>query len=142
MILQIDKRALPEIQEDGCYYMDILNWTNVFTNIPLDFPFINDFYERCVERKFIENNFIQEPASIFYALGFKVIYLGKLPATYICKPDEFEINHWIRWEKQDKIHHFVCGNGHGCTTYDPYGMSRTVREGELYNKRVFKRITL
>lgn len=142
MILQTDSRLLKEINEYGCYYLCILDWTVIYKHLEVGYMFINDFYERCVERKFIENNFIQEPASIFYALGFKVIYLGKLPADYICKPDEFEINHWIRWEKQNKIHHFVCGNGHGCTTYDPYGMSRTVREGELYNKRVFKRITL
>lgn len=137
MILQRDERALPAIQEYGCYYMSILFLANKLTNIPLGFPFINDFYERCEERVFIKDNFIQDPAAIFHSLGMDVIYLGHINSEYICKPDELEILHFIY---QDK-HHFLPGDGHGQPTYDPWGCSKTVQTGELKNKRVFKLIS-
>ena len=140
MILQIDVRCLLRMQEFACYYMDILFFTNKYTNISLGFPFINDFYERCEERGFIKNNFIQDPAAIFGALGFHVLYLGHIKKEYVCRRDEFEILHFVRETKDEDVHHFVCGDGANNVTYDSYGVSRTVAQGYLKNKRVFKRI--
>lgn len=136
MILQKDERALLEITKFGDYYMTLLWFANKYTNLPLGFPFINDFYERCQEKGFIKDNLIQDPSIILRVLHFNVLYLGHLSTDYICKRDEFEILHY----KKDQNHHFVAGNGRGIVTYDPNGFSEITQFGELYNKKVFKTI--
>ena len=140
MILQIDRRCIPEIQEYGCYYMSLLFHANRLLNIPLGFPFINDFYERCQEKGFIKDNIIQLPEEILRILGLRVLYLGHVEPERVCRRDEFEILHFVRETKDKEVHHFVCGDGANNVTYDPYGVSRTVAQGYLKNKRVFKRI--
>ena len=140
MILQRDGRCIADINEFGCYYMDLLFGANKYENIQLGFPFINDFYVKERDKGYISKlNFIQHPEHILYDLGLLVVYHGKLPSTYICKPDEFEINHWVRIDdEKQKHHHFVFGDGKGRTAYDPWGVSKTVTDGDLYNKRVFE----
>ncbi len=140
MILQRDKRAIKEIQEYGCYYMSLLYFANKYTNCQLGFPFINELYDISKKLDYIsEANLVKFPDRILRKLGLLTVYLGHLPASYVCKPDEFEILHfkWID-KKGVEHHHFVAGDGKGHVTYDPWGFSATVANGELHNKRIFR----
>ena len=64
-------------------------------------------------------------------------YLGHFSPNYVPSHDEYEI---LLYEREDGYKHFVVGDGQGCVEWDPWENSRTVSEGKLTSKRIFKRI--
>jgi hypothetical protein len=56
---------------------------------------------------------------------------------YERKPGELEIQRWERKSGKGSTVHFVVAEESGI--WDPYGNSRTVREGVLVSKRIFSR---
>lgn len=136
MILQIDPRLRPEIQEFGCYLMSVLFFVNKYTNLPLSPDIINQLYTRFIPLGWMDEQCtILNPNAIFGYLKLPVLYHDRYdPPDYICKPDEIEI---LKWENGNQSH-FTAGNGHGIVTYDPMGCAKTVKYGKLVSKRVFR----
>ena len=136
MILQRDARLNAAIHKFGCYMMDILFLCNKYKNVELSAGDINDLYILFIDAKYMDEEcFINDPASIFGFMGLPVYYYDRHDSPdYMCGKDEIEILHfqYIDWK------HFVTGDGQGHVAYDPYGMSKAVRLGELKDKRVFK----
>jgi hypothetical protein len=99
---------------------------------------INDeFYPDLVAADFMGSNcYVKFPTEIFNYFGLNVIGLGKLGPERVCGDNEIEINYW-HYPPKD-WYHFVCGDGFGVTTFDPWGISITATHGHLKSKRIFR----
>lgn len=142
MILQTDTRMHPQINEYGCYLLSILWFGVMHTKLQLSAEMISgQIYPRFVKRGFMTDTcFIERPVAIFDFLnmGVEMIYVDgshRVPADRKTMPDEIEI---LRYKVPGSISHFIAGNGLSQPAYDPYGLSRSVREGRLMDKRVFR----
>jgi hypothetical protein len=149
MIYQTDDEFEPDIKKYGCYFMSLLWQLNRFIGIPqLDHKIIEVIYNS--DKHCDANNngvtdmnaecFIADPQGLvdFIAKG-KILFIGKKESNYTCKPKEFAIQCW--YNPSTKFTHFVAEGDNGKVGYDPIkGGSRTVREGTLESKRVFKLI--
>lgn len=141
MILQKDSRLREIIQSRGCYFMSILFMANKYTRIELCTERIESIYHAFIFHKWMDENcYIRDPASIFGFLGLNVTYRKEGP-FYFCAKNEFEFSCFVVETAEGKSWtHFVCGDGCGHVTYDPYGVSRAVREGKLMSKRIFRKV--
>jgi hypothetical protein len=147
MILQKDKRLLPEIQKNGCYFMALLFCANKYAGAEWDTDKINNFYKRMVHLGFIKADddfttvadydaMILLPGKILMMAGLKARYNNRHDLPHItCRNNQFEILKF----KYENLTPFVCGDGFGIVTYDPWGESNTVRFGRLDSKRIFTR---
>lgn len=136
MILQIDTRLKHIIQTDGCYFMSLLWHCNRLNNIPFSPEKINAFYDSALKYGWIEEDCtILNPTAILQHFGVNYKYTDKWERPdYKCRQGEIEILKFIRPEHE----HFVAGDGNGNVTYDPMGASKTVAEGKLQSKRIFR----
>ena len=131
----------------GCYFLCILRLAEKALGKFLD-PF--HFYILAVHGRFMrENCFLDDPAGFLSSLvGGRWIVLkagdgadsaGRLydlPLSYVPQPGEFEID---RYEVPGETEgHFIVGDG-VTVDWDPYGKSRTVKDGKLISKRIFRR---
>lgn len=138
MILQIDQRLRVPINKYGCYFMSLLFLINKYTNLALSAAWINGrIYTGAMQKGFMDANcYMIDPTGFCKWLGWDATYTGKHePPGYVCKPGEVEI---LRYEHQKYGAHFVVGDGNGGVAYDPYGVSLSVKEGELKSKRIFR----
>jgi hypothetical protein len=142
------------IGEAGCYFLCLLRLAEKLLSKFLD-PF--HFYILAIQGRYMrENCFLDEPADFLSTLvggrwrmlkaGDGMDSAGKpydLPFSYKPAADELEIDRYERIEavagKTILIGHFVVGDG-VTVDWDPYGKSRTVRDGKLVSKRIFRRI--
>jgi len=142
MIVQQDPYLKPLIQKFGCYYMCILFIVNRHTRKGFDRKVINDLYDFFIGLDWMEKDcYVKHPVEIFNYLGFPVSSIRVEGRDYICDDDEIEILRFERsYERAGVVityGHFVCGNGNGCVTFDPSGISNAVRLGYLESKRIF-----
>jgi len=138
---QNDKNLNP-IQEWGCYYISIVNMVSIATNV--------DFSASEVIIKWFKNykddgdidieSTILDPDGIIedFCGKNKVIFVGKRDANYVCNNDEYEILDYFN--KRTGYTHFVLGDGKGKCMIDPFPGSRTVREGDVRSKRIYKKV--
>lgn len=148
MILQRDKRLLPEIRAQGCYFMSICYFINKYLNNEWDDEALNWFYKTMVHLKYIkadadftsvgpDDATIIHAERIFRVKGLIVKYNDRHdPPSYQCDDNEFEILKFVKGATA----HFVAGDGNGNVAYDPWGDSNTVRNGYLQSKRIFRRL--
>lgn len=128
----------------GCYFLCILRLAEKYLGKLLD-PF--HFYILAVHGRYMrENCYLDDPAGFLSSLvGGRWIVLkagdgadsaGRpydLPLVYELKPGELAIERWqVPGEDEG---HFILPDG-----WDPYGASRTVRDGGLVSKRIFRKI--
>jgi hypothetical protein len=109
---------------------------------------LNKTYKVALEEGIMaERCFIQDWGGVFRLLGFPVDYLGHRGPDYELRENEFEILEWVLSIPHENIDwtHFTTGDGKGNCEYDPWGAagpgyhkSRTVTEGVLASKRVFR----
>lgn len=139
MILQRDIRLRAEINEWGCYLMSILFLCNKYTNRELSTELINELYHVFHKHGWMDENCrILNPTAIFGYLGLDVRYTNRHERPErVCSSEEIEILYFKHGEAGG---HFVCGNGRGIVTYDPWGVSRSATDGELVSKRIFRRL--
>ena len=140
MILQRDGRMEimnPWIKKNGCYLMCLLFYINKFTNTELS----PESMAGPMFRLFVRNGWmsdaawIKDPEAILGWGGVQCEYADKHePPTRVCGEGEFEI---LYFRHPEVGGHFVCGDGNGNVTYDPWGVSRAATEGTLVSKRVF-----
>lgn len=142
------------IGEAGCYFLCLLRLAEKFLGKFLD-PF--HFYILAVQGRYMRANcFLDQPAdflSILIGGHWRMLKAGDgkdsagnaydLPLSYKLAADELEIDRYERAEvaagKTTLIAHFVVSDG-VTVEWDPYGTSRTVRDGKLVSKRIFRRM--
>lgn len=147
MIFQTDDEFEPDIQHFGCYFLSILWQLNRLLGVPqLDHKVVEAIYQG--EKGVDANNngvtdmetecFVSDPQGLcdFVARG-RVRFLGHKSADYSTKAGEFAVQCW--YNPATKFHHFVAEGLGGHVAYDPIeGGSRTVREGYIESKRIFR----
>jgi hypothetical protein len=127
----------------GCYFLCILRLAEKLLGKMLD-PF--HLYVLAVQSHYMrENCFLDFPGGLLGALAggrWRVLKAGDgldsagnaydLPLAYVLQPGELEID---RYEVPGETEgHFIDVDG-----WDPYGDSRTVRDGRLVSRRIFRR---
>lgn len=143
MILQTDSRLREEIRVWGCYFMSLCCAANKYAGTEFTPLMINDLVDKFQARGFMQTDeqykcFVKEPEMILQYLGLQAIYVGKIePASHTLNPDEFHIQ---RWKAPGHISHFVLGARTMECGWDPWGDSRSVRDGQIMGQRVFRRL--
>lgn len=146
MIYQTDSEFEPDIQHYGCYYLSLLWQLNrLFGNPELDHKVIELIYN--TEKTGDANHngivdmgdecYLEDPQGLcdFVAPG-RVEFLGKSNAEREISDGEFAIQCW--YNPNTEFSHFVAELD-GVVGYDPIeGGSRTVREGAIDSKRIFR----
>lgn len=146
MIYQTDSEFEPDIQHFGCYFLSLLYQLNRLLGTPeFDHKIIEVIYNTCQHTDANNNGvtdmnpecFIADPQGVVdYIVPGKVKFLYKQTADYVCQSEEFEVQTW--YNPATQFTHFVAGLA-GAVIYDPIqGGSRTVREGHIDSKRIFK----
>jgi len=139
MILQRDGRLRPEIQEHGCYLMNLLWFANKFTNMQVEPSAMNDkMFTLFMRHNWMnEQAYILDPAGILNWCGVDCRYTNRHETPdRMCGEKEFEI---LYWKHPAVGGHFTAGDGRGRVTYDPWGVSKAASEGALISKRIFVR---
>lgn len=141
MISQNHPQLMAPANEYGCYLMSIAwhLWAQGVKEWTTDL--LNAFVTSCIEHDYCTPQlFVNVPSGCFFVGGLKVSYRDEWTSRdYRCRPDELEILRWTRPRPDGEWVHFVAGNGRGVVTYDPWhGGARTVRDGVLADKRIFR----
>jgi hypothetical protein len=140
MILQRDKylsENLTQYAEKGCYEHCLLYLVNKYQNESITPQrIVSELHPMFVKNGWVTDNcYIMNPVEVLAHFGVPVTGVRFAGIDYQCLKDEIEIN---RWEyKARGWKHFVCGNGGGITTFDPWGISITATKGKLVDKRIF-----
>lgn len=135
--LEPRQRIMEALGKAGCYFLSIIHLAEYCTKERIDA--IEQFLIALSEGNVQQDCFVVRPEKILSDITGIGWGVKKVTADYMPGPDELEI---LRFERQDVgalIGHFVVGDK-GKVSYDPYGDSKTVREGKLVSKRVFYRV--
>jgi hypothetical protein len=144
MIVQRSKDLHPDIQSDGCALMSAAFFVNQYTLKDMLPEHINEVYEDGLETGFMKRrSYVNDWGRMFDELGMQVQYLGHKEPEW--KPADDEIEILLFHYAPRNWHHFVCGDGQGRVTYDPWGSAgkdfpgaKTVALGSIVGKRGFR----
>lgn len=140
MIYQTDEEFPPDIQHYGCYFLSLLfQIDRVLLLGIMDHKIIRSIYDaESADFDIGPECYMANPQGLAnYVAPKRIEFLGKFERFYMCKEGEFEVCRWTN--PATDFGHFVGGDGGGNVIYDPIeGGSRTVREGYLESKRIFK----
>jgi hypothetical protein len=124
--------------------MSILFLCNKYTNREISPELINELYHVFQKHTHHGKSWMDEectinyPQHIFGYLGLDVKYTDRHePPARICNSRQIEI---LYFHHPEYGGHFVCGDGLGRVTYDPWGVSMAATKGELKSKRIFRRL--
>lgn len=136
MLRQNDK-ALNPIQEWGCAFCSLLYLLEKVTNA----TFTADYIIKLWFRNYTEGDIDIESSmdnwqGVITDCTDDLKYLGHFPPDYIPAENEYEI---LLFKRPDGYKHFVVGDGKGGVEWDPWENSRSVKEGEIISKRIFRR---
>jgi hypothetical protein len=128
-----------QIGKYGCYFLSVIRAAEKIVGRRIDAIAV---YEDIVKRGWMGPDcYMHRPNEILAYLVGGTWHVQHQSRLY--KPKEGEIV-ILRYERKDPAGawaHFVLAAPDGQTVeYDPYGDSKTVRDGELISKRVFTRI--
>ena len=132
------QRLMETLGKTGCYFLSIVHLAEYCTRERVDA--IEAFLIALSDGNVQQNCFVVNPDMILTQLTGISWEMKKTVAEYTPGPDELEVLRFERQEVGSLISHFVVGDGKGMVSYDPYGDSRTVREGKLVSKRIFYRV--
>lgn len=140
MIFQFDKRfaADPRWNSWGCNLSLFFWFASMRKIIEVSPGFMTSCAQIFEANGWIDKEFsILDYNRIYNYLGLPVWYHDEhTDPNYVCKRNEFEHLYFTRTWMGEQIGHFVAGDGHGVVTYDPYGISNSVKYGHLLNKRI------
>ena len=125
------QKLMAILGEEGCYFDCLVHLGEGQVHERIDsIPVFLD----ALEKNYIKMNcLVLDAAAIMESItGVKWIKRNERP-DYEPKPGELEILRFERKSGAGTVVHFVTKD------YDPYGDSRTVREGALVSKRIFSR---
>jgi hypothetical protein len=123
--------------KSGCYFLSIVHLAECCVKERIDA--VEQFLIALAEGNVKQDVFVVHPEKILSDITGVQWGMKKVTSEYLPSPEELEILRFERKEVGSVIGHFVVGNGKGGVSYDPYGDSRTVREGNLISKRIFYR---
>lgn len=135
--LEPRQKVMETLGKTGCYFLSIIHLAENITKERIDA--IEQFLIALSEGNVRQDCFVTRPDAVLTTATGARWGMKKEAAYYLPGGLEHEI---LRFERQavgELISHFVVGNGVGGVAWDPYGDSRTVREGKLVSKRVFYR---
>lgn len=118
--------------------MCLLFLANKHRNVSLTIQKINNslYFKYVQQGTMTAQCFVKKPDTILRGLGLKATYTDRHePPDYQCGPNEIEILYFTHPVAGG---HFVCGDGKGNVTYDPWGVSKSATEGTLESKRIFR----
>ena len=118
--------------------MSILFLVNKYTNFPLSADLINKLYHEFNKYGWMDQECtILNPNAIFGHLKMDVRYTDRHEP-----PERKTMKSEVEILKFTSPHgsHFVVGDGNGNVAYDPYGISKAVRDGSIESKRIFRRL--
>lgn len=136
--LEPRQRIMEILGKAGCYFLSIIHLAEYCTKERIDA--IEQFLIALSDGNVQQDCFVVHPDKILSDITGIGWGAKKVTADYVPGPDELEILRFERQEVGNQIGHFVVGDGKGKISYDPYGDSKTVREGVLVSKRVFYRV--
>jgi hypothetical protein len=135
--LEPRQKLMETLGKNGCYFLSIVHLAENVTKERIDA--IEAFLIALSSGNVQQDCFVVAPWTILSRLSGVRWGMRKEAKDYPTKPGELEI---LRFERQDigaLVGHFVVGDGRGGVAWDPFGESRTVRDGVLVSKRVFYR---
>lgn len=131
------QKVMEALGKTGCYFLSIIHLAEALTKERIDA--VEQFLLALAQGFVKQDCFVVDPGAILSELTGVRWGMKKETAEYLPGSAELEI---LRFERQDVgvlVGHFVVGDGKGAVAWDPYGDSRTVREGKLISKRIFYR---
>lgn len=134
--LQTDSAFPESYNRFGCYVHSIAKIAYEYESWSGRPSELNAIVEEAVKVGVVtENMKVMYPDRLFEMFGLNVTFTQKHEEPdRICKDGEVEVLFFTAGTLQ----HFVVGDGKGNVKWDPYGDSKTVREGSLKSKRIFK----
>ncbi|MBL8965402.1 MAG: DUF261 family protein [Spirochaetaceae bacterium] len=128
------QRIAEAIGKEGCYFLSLLRLAETELGDHID---LLDAYGRAIGAGAMrEDCYILDGGAILETYLPGAWAVTHESADYKPKPGELEI---LRYDLAGASH-FVVGDGSGRVAFDPYGDSRTVREGRLVSKRIARRV--
>jgi hypothetical protein len=126
------KQKLMEVLgKEGCYIDCIVHLGEGLLHESLDD--VQVFLRALEEQQVKQNCLVLDAAGLLSDLTGVQWTKRNESASYQAKPGELEIQRWEHKSGSGTSVHFITQD------YDPYGDSRTVREGVLASKRIFSR---
>ncbi len=124
--------------EEGCAVLLCFYAANKYENYFVSTDVIREVTEELIDAKLVrEDLYIFDWQGVMDHLDVPVVYLGHRAASYTMLPEHgFLFAHWFN--PKTNLYHFTAESGDGTPTFDTMGVSRTVREGYIVSKRVFK----
>ena len=129
------QRYAAAIGGTGCYFLSLVHLAEDFLSLRLDA--IKAYESALLAKAIREDCYVLDPARVLALLTGYDWTVEHRPASAATAPGELEI---LRYGLGDAAH-FVVGDGRGRVAWDPYGDSKTVREGVLASKRIARRLT-
>jgi len=142
MIRQDDRRFTDKrIPEWGCVLLSYLWYANKLTNYGFDIEGIQQIVKDFEARGWIDGQImVLQPDRILGYFGIALDgYVRAEVSEYICGAREYELLTWHYTDSGGHAwEHTTAGSGNGEVTYDPLGLSHSVANGKIKEKRVFK----
>jgi hypothetical protein len=140
MFYQNDEK-INSVHRWGCYFCSILAMDELVSKVKFTDKEVMDLWGKNFKEGDIDiESTILDPQGLCNDLKAQLKFMGKYPATYTPSSDELQI--LVYHNDITAITHFVLGDNKGSVLYDPYPNSRTVKEGKVIGKRIFKRSTV
>jgi len=137
MFLQTDERLNP-IRTWGCYFASICALDEQVYGKPYTIgEILRIWFKNWTENDLDIESAVNDPQGLLDDLSGKLEYVGKRGPDYTCQPGEYEI--LVFYNDRTAYTHFVLGDGHGRSAWDPILNSVTAREGRVVGKRIFRR---
>lgn len=136
--MKAPQRIAEAVGASGCYFLSLLRLAEERMGVPID---ILKAYEVAVSRGLMRPDcYVEKPADILELYLPGAWDIRKEDADYVPAPEELEILRFELALTGETKAHFVVGDGLGRIAFDPYGDSRTCREGRLASKRIARRL--
>ena len=136
MLRQNDERLNP-ISTWGCAFCSLLYLLEKVTGITFTPKSILSLWIKNYSEGDIDiESSMNDWQGVITDMTDSLVYLGHFSANYVPAENEYEI---LLYQRPDGFKHFVVGDGKGGVEWDPYENSRTVREGAVISKRIFRR---
>ena len=153
------QKHMKRIGSDGCYFLSLLMVAERVTGLPVE-P-VAAYVAALASGDVAEDCTVLRPEALLARLcggTWRVLWAGDgkrsngtaydLPLSHVCAVGEFDV---LRYERPaDRrlgetapMPHFGLGDGHGGKVEggDPWGDSRTFREGKLVSRRIIRRLS-
>lgn len=126
-----------KIKKWGCAFLSLMYWVEKLKNLHLTTHAVNTYADELERVGAVDAELTVFWDKVLKYFGLPYKRFNEKP-EYKLKDDEFEVQHW--YNPNTGITHFVVGEGGMTPTWDPYPNSKTVREGFIVSRRVFRKV--